>query len=152
MITCKSCGTEYEDYASYCNTCDLPLSDESGESLNKELSGMVDDTREVLLKARKTASSVHRLIGWMYFLLLAISAFFLAMSNADRIREYLFLLILALPAAIHLLAAEGLVRNKSWARPLSIVVGIILLVGFPIGTILGGIILSQMFKKEWQIA
>lgn len=152
MIACKKCDTEYEDHASYCNVCDLPLVGEDGKNLEKEHQVKIIDAKEVLTKAKRTASSVHRVLGWIYFILLALSFFFLVIGKASEISDYAFLMILVLPATVHLIAAEGLVRDKSWARPLSIVVGIIILVGFPIGTICGVIILTQMFKKEWRVS
>ncbi len=32
-MKCKICGTQYDDEASYCNNCDVPLVDENGTSL-----------------------------------------------------------------------------------------------------------------------
>ncbi len=147
MITCEICGTEYEDHASYCNICDVSLIDEGGINLENNLPEVVVDPEEVLAKARKTASTVHRILGWMYFILLAIPTFLVFIGR--DFNGHAYMLILLLPATIHLLAAEGLVKKKSWARPLSIVIGIVILIGFPIGTLCGIIILTQMFKKEW---
>ena len=36
MIACKKCDTKYEEHASYCNICDLPLTDDAGESSGKQ--------------------------------------------------------------------------------------------------------------------
>ncbi len=41
MIKCKQCGAEYEDYASYCNACDIPLIDEDGNNLENKRQGSI---------------------------------------------------------------------------------------------------------------
>lgn len=151
MITCEGCSTEYEDFASYCNLCDKPLTDETGTSLEVSPAQDSEARKQVLTGARKTASTVHRVLGWFYFVLMFLTAiFYIALGNPVSATDYPMLLVLALPAMIHLVTAEGLTKGKPWARPVSIVVGVVLLVGFPIGTVLGVILLSQMLKKEWK--
>jgi len=46
----------------------------------------------------------------------------------------------------------GLLQVKSWARIAAIVLAILVLCNFPIGTIIGGIVLYFMFQEEAQQA
>jgi len=60
-----------------------------------------------------------------------------------------FTAIFALPIAGHLFAMIGARRGNSWGRTLSRAIGVLLLFGFPIGTILGIYVLRQV-GKAWQ--
>jgi hypothetical protein len=55
------------------------------------------------------------------------------------------LLVLSLP---NLLAGYGLLKRREWARILAIVLGIIHLVGFPVGTAIGVYTLYVLFNDE----
>ena len=56
-----------------------------------------------------------------------------------------FMLLLALPG---LLAGWGLLRRKSWARVLTIILGVLNLLSFPIGTIVGVYTLWVLLQSE----
>lgn len=47
---------------------------------------------------------------------------------------------------VHFAAARGARRGTTWGRVLSTVIGIILLVGFPLGTVAGVYLLYQLSK------
>lgn len=58
---------------------------------------------------------------------------------------------------IHLILAWGLYERKTWARPLGLVIGILALIRFPLGTALGiytlWVLLPEMSRREYdQIA
>lgn len=55
-----------------------------------------------------------------------------------------FLCLLALPGIV---AGMGLLARKGWARILAIVVGILNLVNFPIGTVIGGYTLWVLLQN-----
>jgi hypothetical protein len=57
----------------------------------------------------------------------------------------LFLVVLALPS---LALGYGLFARRPWARPLGFVVGVLSLVNFPIGTILGVYTIWAMLQAE----
>ncbi len=57
-------------------------------------------------------------------------------------------IFLAALAAFHLIAGWGLLKRMPWARILTIVLGIISLIRFPIGTALGVYTLWVLFSKE----
>jgi hypothetical protein len=60
----------------------------------------------------------------------------------------LFLAVLALPS---LALGYGLFARKAWARPLGFIVGVLSLVNFPIGTILGVYTIWAMLQTETSI-
>lgn len=61
----------------------------------------------------------------------------------------LFLLLVSLPAVI---AGFGLLARKSWARPLTLVVAVLSLFAFPIGTLLGVYQLWVLAMNEETVA
>lgn len=151
MIICTTCGAEYEDFATYCNACDAPLVDEAGKSLEKDPAEVSRNAADELQKIRADTASVHRILGGLYAAVFAVGLLF-AFVEGSHGWESLFLLVFLVPASIHLLAARGLAKNRSWGRPVSIIIGFLLLPGFPIGSFLGIYILLQMFRKQWKLA
>ena len=83
----------------------------------------------------KALASVHALLVfgyaalWLYF----------AHWYESPARTVLVVLI-----AVHLVAAYGAVQGAVWGRRTSKVIGIVLLFGVPIGTVLGMLILSRL--------
>jgi hypothetical protein len=57
-------------------------------------------------------------------------------------------LFVAAGALLGLAAGLGLLRLKNWARILAIVLAIFSLLAFPIGTIIGGLIIWYLIKPE----
>ena len=53
-----------------------------------------------------------------------------------------------LGSALNIIAGVGLLKYKSWARILAIILGIVNLFGFPIGTALGIYTFWVMFNEE----
>ena len=62
-----------------------------------------------------------------------------------------FTAIFVLPIVGHLFAMIGAHRGSAWGRTLSRAIGVLLLIGFPLGTILGVYVLRQA-GKTWQPA
>jgi len=65
--------------------------------------------------------------------------------------------LLAVFGLIHLILAWGLYERKQWARPLGLVIGVLALIRFPLGTALGiytlWVLLPEMSRREYdQIA
>jgi len=94
-----------------------------------------------LLKYRNKAIGIHKFIIAIY----AIFGFIMLYVQGSAV----MLFILAFPAFIHYMAMLGLEGNKPWGRILSILIGIVLLFGFPFGTIFGVSLLYYLNKKEW---
>ncbi len=55
-------------------------------------------------------------------------------------------------AGIGLLAGWGLLKLKEWARWLTIIFGILMLFGFPIGTIIGALIIWYLLQPQVALA
>lgn len=109
--------------------------------------GKIEQKRE---SSRRTAAQVHTAISFFYLLIIILIMLAMLTSWNSNGSSFIILpLIFSVPALIHYFAAKGLRDRKSWARPLSIVIGLFLLFGFPIGTICGIIILYQMLGKQW---
>jgi len=159
MIKCNKCGAEYEDYAEYCNMCDIFLVEEKSIKTPKEV---VEQSISITLGILESQI-------WVYAVLLVIGAitgfYFLDGLNTinDEVRNawfgifaiiiLAFSLILLLFLILSFIAIIGLKRRKSWARTLAIFIGVsetILL--FPIGAFFGISIIVQMFKKAWKNA
>ena len=58
--------------------------------------------------------------------------------------------IAAIPIGLHLCAAQGARKGADWGKIVSRVLSVVLLIGFPIGTVLGGLILVKTSAKDWQ--
>ena len=150
MITCKSCYTEYEDGAAYCNHCDISLLDDSGQAIEEVQNKKEMSRDEVIQRARKITANVHKILAALYFIyVFLILLMYFSISTMKSADDLLFALLPLIPMLIHLLAWNSMLKEKPWARPFSIVIALFLLLGFPIGTICGAIILYQMFRKEW---
>jgi len=100
---------------------------------------------------------VHRVISYGYFAFIAIAflASVLALvrggeGNEDGLGLGIGSLIVVGPfGLLHWYAAKGTRLGTKWGRRMSKGLGILLLFGFPIGTILGVYILAQTGAK-WQ--
>lgn len=61
---------------------------------------------------------------------------------------FIFMMIVSIASLPGFLAGYGLLKNKSWGRPLAIIMGIIYLIEPPIGTALGVYALWVLFNEE----
>ena len=94
-----------------------------------------------LLIYRNKAIAIHKFIIAIYAIMGLVMWYFQGSP--------VMLFILAFPAFFHYIAKLGLEGNKPWGRTLSILIGIVLLFGFPFGTIFGVFLLYYLNKKEW---
>jgi hypothetical protein len=90
---------------------------------------------------------VHRALAVLYALL-ALGIFAAMWSDATAGAPWLALII-GLPAILHGAIAVGAFKRQGWSRVASILVGVLMLAGFPIGTILG-IYLIRYASPGWQ--
>jgi len=58
--------------------------------------------------------------------------------------------IAAVPIGLHVCAARGASRGAGWGKTMSRILGVLLLLGFPVGTVLGGLILVKTGANDWQ--
>jgi hypothetical protein len=101
------------------------------------------------------AHSIFLLVGLCAFVFLSGIGVFAAADSGDgtalwilgltAIVSLLFFAVLALPG---LLAGIGLLKRKKWGQILGIVVGILSLLNFPLGTALGAYGLFVLFQNS----
>ena len=95
------------------------------------------------LRAYKT----HRLLAWIYGIgtfAYALYAHFRPLWLTPELK--IAGTLLPLLFVIHVLAASGSARCQNWARIVSLVMGVLLVLAFPIGTIFGLFLLSASWK------
>ena len=101
------------------------------------------------------ANSVFLLLGLCGFVFFAGLGVFAAADSGDAVAlpilgligtvGLVFFAVLALPG---LLAGYGLLKRKKWGQILGIVVGILSLLNFPLGTALGAYSLFVLFQNS----
>ena len=101
-----------------------------------------------------------RIAGWLWIangvltILMGICGLTIANLNIPNPQDSLLVtagssVCCFLPLIIaYFVAGWGLLQHKSWARILAIILAILSLCSFPVGTILGGIVLYFMFQEE----
>jgi drug/metabolite transporter (DMT)-like permease len=87
----------------------------------------------------------HRALSWLYAMGIALIVF-LGFSQPPSLKEPWWYFMLALFVGVflaHHLTAKGARESKPWARTSSIVISVLLLFGFPLGTLIGIYLLSN---------
>lgn len=90
----------------------------------------------------------HRALSWLYLFLLAAMGFVAFKLRADPEvgMLYLYLVLLAGVFLAHHVTARGARDGKSWARTSSTVIACLMLLGFPVGTIIGIYLLVNTWR------
>jgi len=90
----------------------------------------------------------HRALSWLYALLVGMLAYLAASlrSDSDIAVLYLYLGLFVLVFAAHHFTARGAREGKPWARISSTVLACLMLLGFPIGTIIGIYLLVNTWR------
>lgn len=144
MIQCSSCGQKYADHASFCNPCAIELNHFTSISL-KEINP--DKSRTRLFHKKTQLIQIHRLLAALQIIALVVILYGNLMNNEA---VSLFLVgILAIGPLLHFYTATGIIKNSSWAHSASMIIGILYLFLFPIGTLAGGVILANLFNYTW---
>ena len=97
-------------------------------------------------------TNIHRVFMYVYMItpILVLSVMFYKHKETIGLGDLLVMSIFFIPAFIHYLAIIGLRNGRVWGRILSIVIAVLILFLFPIGTIAGVFMLMQLFKKDWK--
>lgn len=92
-----------------------------------------------------SAANAHRTIAGIYAVVFTLLAalFYFTTSDSPILGAAVALVPATLIIGAHLLIARGAERCKPWARVASIILGVLLLPGIPIGTALGIWLLSN---------
>jgi len=146
MISCAKCGTKYEDYATYCNQCDLPLANNDGKLLEEK---QVSDDLASLEQYLKVASTIHKILFWLYVVAFIGLSWLHVTTTLHVWQAYFLPLIPLVLGLVHFQTYRGLEKRRKWARKVSIGIGVLLLFGFPVGTIVGVALLICMLRKGW---
>ena len=94
---------------------------------------------------------VHRILSFLYGLIALLFVCLLFVGSAKVRLMYVFLFgIFGGFFALHHFTARAALQRKPWARIVSIIMGIILLFGFPVGTIIG-VLLLLYARKPWLV-
>jgi|SRR5579859_194033 len=88
-------------------------------------------------------AQAHRALAIFYvaIFILACVAFGVENPNALKADFGFFALFFGVLVGLHFAASRGVEHSQWWARAISITLGTVLLVGFPIGTAIGGYLL-----------
>lgn len=91
----------------------------------------------------------HRLLSWLYaalaLLVLSVLIFFGTLER-DGAGLISIALIIALVSALHHYTARACRQGKPWGRKASIAIACLMLLGFPVGTIIGVYLLINTWR------
>src|SRR5688572_9379374 len=87
-------------------------------------------------------------LAFLYGIVMASLAFFIFTADDPAPGASVILLFFLIPLLFHFFVAKGAKQGKSWARRASMVIGILMLFGFPIGTIIGVYLISNAWN-DW---
>jgi hypothetical protein len=71
-------------------------------------------------------------------------------NKASGLGVLILAVVFGTPLLLHYVAMRGTRAGKGWGRTLSRVLGVLMLFGVPVGTILGAFILMRTGKVDWQ--
>ncbi|MFZ6679004.1 hypothetical protein [Undibacterium sp. Tian12W] len=94
----------------------------------------------------EVSARVHRWLSYFYGAMLFFFVCIFMLASMDITAVWPAILGLGVFIAIHFFTSVGAQKKEFWARGVSIVLGILMLFAFPIGTILGCILL---FNSNW---
>ncbi|MES2207628.1 MAG: hypothetical protein V4525_12660 [Pseudomonadota bacterium] len=98
-------------------------------------------------------SRILKFLGWLQLIIFTLSGIAIlypqyVMNKPDRLLATLiFLLIETLPF-INFFLSKAIKNNQKWSKNICIIYSILILIGFPIGTIIGIYILWQLLNKH----
>lgn len=97
------------------------------------------------MKKNEVVARVHRWLSYFYGSMLVVVVLIATVGGAGLKLSAMLpgILFFSVFIGIHFLTSVGAEKKEPWARGLSIVLGILMLFGFPIGTILGVILLTN---------
>lgn len=92
----------------------------------------------------------HRALSWLYLVIIALLVV-LMVSQPDAIGPATVgpLILMSALFLAHHMTARGARQSRPWARRCSIVISVLLLLGFPIGTLIGVYLLCNTWRP-WQ--
>jgi hypothetical protein len=107
------------------------------------------------MEAHLSAARIHRLFGGLYAILAVVTLVVvvgLAISNGDGsiLGGLTIAVFFGIPAAIHLLTARAAAKGDGSGKAASTVIAVLMLFGFPIGTVVGAYLL-YLASQNWHV-
>ena len=105
------------------------------------------------LKGYEKAGRLIRFFAWFGFALAVLAAVAVAFSIMATGKDgpelvvgmFIFLLVCAL-SWFQLILGQAVKDHKAWARTVGIILGVLQMFGFPLGTLIGGYIVYHLWK------
>ena len=95
----------------------------------------------------------HRAIGVLYICVVTLLVAAMALTPDVKVTSLIFpIIVFGVVIAAPLVTARGARQSKPWARTASIVISVLLLLGFPVGTLIGIYLLANTWKPWSQPA
>ena len=94
-----------------------------------------------------TTANIHRVIAWIYGVIGVLVAAIAASASGAQAAGIVALIIGAV-VALHAALAAGARKRNDIAKIGSVIVGVLMLAGFPIGTIVGGFLIYNALQ-DW---
>ena len=89
----------------------------------------------------------HRAIGVLYICAVTLILAAMALAPDVKVTSLIFpIIVFGVVIVAHLVTAKGARQSKPWARNASIVISVLLLIGFPVGTLIGIYLLANTWK------
>jgi hypothetical protein len=86
-------------------------------------------------------------LGVLYICLVVLLAVAMGLDPSARQPAFVFpVIFFGFVVAAHLATAKGARQAKPWARTASIIISLFMLLGFPIGTLIGVYLLANTWK------
>jgi hypothetical protein len=93
----------------------------------------------------------HKFFACLYLFTLVVLEGIFAKAHSGMLPMALALVFPGTAFAAHGLAALGVRKGRAWGKLLSALIGVVLLLCIPVGTVFGWFILSQLGKR-WETA
>ncbi|PCK08847.1 MAG: hypothetical protein COA42_07105 [Alteromonadaceae bacterium] len=139
MLQCKQCGEVYEDNSSYCNACNITLSEQGTAYVmdNQALKQQSIDDRKTTLLFKNTLIVV--------LLLFPFTAFLGGISFIYKTGEKAIITIII--EALCIAAFYFLKKDAELARKIIFALAFLLTILFPMASVAGIFLLALLFKK-----
>ncbi|MGD8380192.1 MAG: hypothetical protein PVJ40_03370 [Gammaproteobacteria bacterium] len=100
------------------------------------------------------AGRVFRLLGWIQvgLFLLIFFGFLLSVlaHDAGATKDAWIMLVFLVSPVFYLTLGRAIMDHKPWGKTVGIILGVIMLFGFPIGTLIGGYVLLSLMNG-WDV-
>ncbi|MCK9684519.1 hypothetical protein [Scleromatobacter humisilvae] len=122
--------------------------------MNTTSTGQDWSPKQVPARHADTTADIHRTIAWIYGVLGLLIVAVFAFASMGSVREHEWgaaaavALFFGAVVALHAALAVGARNRNGIAKTGSVIVGVLMLFGFPIGTIVGGLLIYNS-TQNW---